>query len=220
MASVYNPLSNKDEVVNLKRILVDNESTYSRLSKEMRDKCKRFEDRCKRLEYERNYYMSDYYKNYEGRAYSDLFKKYVGLYSVKDKSLIIHHSIDTVSNYPYGNPEEYVTPSKVKGSWDNWTKEYELRKKTTRNSSGIYEGIVYYITLDEDLRIGNEYNYKFKDNDGNWIEPVNYDSEYDDYNDINSFIDYDMLLVDVKRDESGIWNAIFNARSYDENLGQ
>lgn len=165
---------------------IDIQSKHESLEKEI----KYLKKKCSSLEYERNYYI------HEG-PYYDLFSKYVGLYDLDKNALFLHHFIDNKNVFPYGDCqyEGYYSCTSVRGSWDNWTKDYTLKKKCVRNSDGIYEGYVYYI-VEESIMPGTEYEFKFKDADGDWIEPID---EYSSPRD---------LLINVKKNSDGIWNAI------------
>jgi hypothetical protein len=154
------------------------------------------EAKCAKLEEERNYYI------HEG-SYYYLFDKYVGLYNEDEKTLIVHHFVDNETIYPYGCGSfdgDYECHS-VKGSWDNWNKEYKLKKKCVRDSDGIYEGYVYYITIGNIIS-KNEYEFKFKDVDGDWIEPI-YEGETPD--------DAGCQLK-VRQNNTGSWNAVIMVR--------
>lgn len=161
----------------------------------LKKKIKKLKAKCLKLEEERNEYMHD-------GAYEYLYKKYVGLYNEEDRSLIVHHFIDQSSIFPYGNAS-YVGDFDcfiVVGGWDNWSKEHTLRMKCVRDSSNNYEGYVYYITLDNELKEGDEYQFKFKDEQGLWIEPVD---EVDGL---------DSSLAELKQDSEGIWNAVLRIK--------
>ena len=165
--------------------------TLEKENKQLRKKCSKFE-------YERNYYM------HRGPVL-ELFDKYIGVYNIEEKTLFVHHFIDSESIFAYGDAAfdgDYACIS-VRGSWDNWNKDYILKKKCVRDSDGIYEGYVYYI-INENIVPGNEYEFKFKDTDGDWIEPV-YDGQTID--------DVD-CLVDLKQNNSGVWNAVLTVRSH------
>ena len=161
----------------------------------LKKKIIKLKDKCLKLEEERNEYMHD-------AAYEYLYKKYVGLYNKRDKSLIVHHFIDHASIFPYGNASyigEYDC-STVLGSWDNWSKEHNMKMKCVRDEEQRYEGYVYYITLDDDLKDGDVCHFKFKDTEGEWIEPnIELDGP-------------DAALIEFKQDSAGIWNAVLPIR--------
>lgn len=158
---------------------------------EMEKKIKYLKKRCSELVNERNFYMCSSSK--------ELFEKYVGMYNLKENALIIHHFIDNQSIYPYGDCQfdgDYACVS-VRGSWDNWSKDYTLKKKCVREACGTYEGFVYYI-IEENIVSGNEYEFKFKDINGDWIEP-----------------DDECSYINVKQDSNGIWNAAISVHTSD-----
>jgi hypothetical protein len=160
---------------------------YNNLKKQNR----KLMETCQKIKEERNEYMQD-------SAYDYLFKKYVGLYYPEKKKLIVHHFIDHSNIFPYGDGSyigEYDC-SLVKGSWDNWAKDYELYIKCVRDIEKKYEGYVYYIELDNDPIVGKEYQFKFKDQCGNWIEP---------YADSSP-------LIELKTDTNGNCNAVITVK--------
>ena len=168
---------------------------------ELEDTCSKLKGKCSELENERNHYI------HEGLLLDGLFEKYVGTYNVEDHALIVHHYVDNKSLFPYGIiafADEYDGCVSVRGSWDNWKKDYTLKKKCVRES-GIYEGYVYYI-IEENIVVGNEYEFKFKDVDGNWIEPVDDGDTLEDFEG----------LVKVKENDNGSWNALITTRSYND----
>ena len=154
-------------------------------------------NRCVKLEQERNYYINQ-------GPYYDLFEKYVGLYNKEKKRLSVHHFVDTESIYPYGcgNFDGDYACYSVRGSWDNWEKDYKLKTKCVRDSDGIYEGYVYYIIADNIIP-ENDYEFKFKDADGDWIEPVFEEESADEA----------WCRLKLKQNDSGSWNAIVTVRS-------
>jgi len=172
---------------------------------------KKQKEEIEKLIEERNYYI---YVN----CWSDLYKEYVGLYNTSEKSLVINHSYIELF-YPYGD-DRYITQYEdddveclaVKGSWDNWTKEYSIEKKRVTDSCGYYEGYVYYIVIDTEIVNGMEYQYKIKDDvEGGWIGPCIDEDIHDD-------IEEDIYLLDsteqkMIRNEMGSWNATLVVRS-------
>ena len=154
------------------------------------------EAKCAKLEEERNYYI------HQG-PYYELFDKYVGLYNEDEKTLIVHHFVDNESIYPYGCGDfdgDYECHS-VKGSWDSWNKEYKLKKRCVRDSDGIYEGYVYYITAGN-ITPGDEYEFKFKGADGDWIEPIYEGQTPDDAG----------CQLKVRQNNTGSWNALITIK--------
>jgi hypothetical protein len=215
-------MDNEDNRLELKRVMLENKYLKERLatleyernlycinekvysyqndsvdSKALMKEIKHLKKRCAKLEEERNYYIN------EG-SYYELFEKYVGLYNKEENTLIVHHFVDNKLIFPYGcgNFEGDYTPYTVMGSWDNWNTEYILKKRCVRDSDGIYEGYVYYI-IAENIVPGNKYEFKFKDEIGDWIEPV-YDGE--------SAEDAGCQLK-LKQNTSGIWNAVITVSS-------
>ena len=164
-------------------------------SKVLMKKIKHLKKKCSNLKKERTYYIN------EGCVDDDLFEKYVGLYNKEENTLVIHHFVDNENIYPYRcyNFEGDYACGTVRGSWDSWNKDYILQKKCVRNSDGIYEGYVYYIIV-ENIIPGNEYEFKFKDVYGDWIEPVD---EGDSDADCN---------VEVQANTNGTWNAVIRVR--------
>jgi hypothetical protein len=157
--------------------------------------------KCSKLVRERNYYMSSGGGGH-GTDY-ELFEKYIGLYNKDESTLFVHHFIDNENIYPYGCYSfdgNYACYS-VRGSWDNWHKDYILHKRCVRDSNGIYEGYVYYIIV-ENIIPENNYEFKFKDTDGEWIEPI-YDVESPD--DVE-------CLVKLQQTTSDVWNAVITAK--------
>ena len=176
-------------------------------SKVLMEEIKYLKKKCAKLKLERNYYMNSGGGGC-GVEY-DLFKKYMGLYNKEENTLILHHFVDNENIYPYGCYSfdgDYACYS-VRGSWDNWNKDYKLHKRCVRDSNEMYEGYVYYI-IEENIIAGNEYEFKFKDVDGEWIEPV-YEEESADEVD---------CLVKLKENSKGIWNAAVTVRSTGEVL--
>jgi len=161
---------------------------------------KHLKKKCSKLERERNYYMSSGGGGH-GTDY-ELFEKYIGLYNKEESTLFVHHFIDNESIYPYGcySFDGYYACYSVRGSWDNWDKDHILHKRCVRDD-GIYEGYVYYIII-ENIIPGNNYEFKFKDEDGDWIEPI-YDGE--------SVDDVECLLK-LQQNTSDVWNAVITAK--------
>ena len=193
MTHIQSRYSYQNEYLNLINVQTEKES----LEKEI----KYLKAKCSKLMRERNYYI------HEGPVL-ELFKKYTGLYIVEEAALFLHHFVDNKSIFPYGDgcfEGEYSCVS-VRGSWDNWENDYLLKKRCVRDSDGIYEGYVYYI-IEENIVPGHEYEFKFKDADDEWIEPI-YDGETEE----NSW-----SQVKLKQNNSGIWNAIITVRSNVEN---
>ena len=149
----------------------------------------------------RNHYMYIY-------AWTDLYNDYVGRYNPDDKSLIVNHFINRNIMHPYGDADfiDDIKATKIMGSWDNWTKEYKLHKKSV-NSSGTYEGYVDYIILTDTLQEGDEYEFKFKDKHGDWIEPI--DEEFETITDEETPTG---AINKLKRNTTGSWNAIIKIR--------
>jgi hypothetical protein len=164
-------------------------------SKALIKEIKHLKQKCAKLKKERTYYIN------EGCFDDDLFEKYVGLYNKEDNTLFVHHFVDDENIYPYRchNFKGDYACHTVRGSWDNWNKDYALQKKCLRNSDGIYEGYVYYIIV-ENIISGNEYEFKFKDADGDWIEPVDEGESDADCN------------VKLRENTKGIWNAVITVR--------
>ena len=164
------------------------------------EEIKRLKRRCAKLEKERSHYMNE-------SSYYDLFNKYIGLYNEEDNTLIVHHFIDNDHVFPYGcgNFDADYACYSVKGSWDSWTTEYKLEKKPVKGSDGIYEGCVYYIVLDN-IIAGNEYEFKFQDSEGYWVEPVLVGETAEDAG----------CQVKVKENNSGSWNAVLTVRNLNE----
>ena len=198
--------SNQNEFKRMQKLQeeVNNFKKLQEKVEKLQEEVKELEEENEKLKEERNHYIYVH-------CWTELYNKYLGLYDISDKSLVINHSYNEVF-YPYGHDgyngyEDWeLEPLTVKGSWDNWTNEYSIHKKLVTDDgreSGYYEGYIYYIIIDIEFKSGEEYQYKIKDDDyGEFIELdfIDEDTEEDIY--LNDYTDQKML-----RNEIGTWNA-------------
>lgn len=216
-------LEEKRQIEELEKKRQIEELEKKRQIKELEEKrqIRILENQIEELEEKRNDYLSEFHAE-------ELYNKYVGLYNKKSKRLIINHSCDEyLQFYTCSSCCEFVDEDSytVKGSWDNWTKEYTIHiqcllptikgTKIYPSYYTTYEGYIAYIIIDEELKDGEEYQYKYKtiypDEDGDiWVEVDNDGMKPGTDSNIR-YIDSEFNQKMIKN-EFGEWNACLTVR--------